>query len=335
MQRIQWALLLPAVVALALLPACSTRSKPRAEGQFGNYTLLATKYDYTDPSKAKDNVADVLTQLRNEPNVCLIGLWAYNPPAILAAVKEANLQGKVKIVGFDEDENTLQGIKDGYIEATVVQQPFLFGYESVKRLADMGKKKIGFVSNNSAEFWTIAEAGCRKAEKEFGVEVYFRRPRNPTAADQKEIIDDLLTKGIEGIAISVIDPVNQHDYLNEIAEKVVLITQDNDAPQTKRKLYIGTDNYRAGRVVGELVKQAMPQGGYIAIFVGQPDPINARERRQGVLDALAGKEMPPDASTSDPAIVHVPHKIVRKGGSGENVVDVEVFHQELKKLLGK
>jgi len=34
----------------------------------------------------------------------------------------------------------------------------------------------------------------------------------------------------------------------------------------------------------------MPQGGTIAIFVGQPDPINARQRRQGVLDQLSDKK---------------------------------------------
>ena len=69
-----------------------------------------------------------------------------------------------------------------------------------------------------------------------------------------------------------------------------LITQDNDAPRTRRKLYLGTDNYEAGKAVGKLVKEAMPEGGTIAIFVGQPDPINAKERRQGVLDELAGKK---------------------------------------------
>ena len=34
----------------------------------------------------------------------------------------------------------------------------------------------------------------------------------------------------------------------------------------------------------------MPDGGAFAIFVGQPDPINARQRRQGVLDELAGEK---------------------------------------------
>jgi ribose transport system substrate-binding protein len=303
---------------------------------YGKYALHGTKYDQVDQAKAKANADDMLTQLQDEPNVCLIGLWAYNPPAIYSAVKAAKKEGKVKIVGFDEDENTLLGIKDGAIYGTVVQQPFEFGYQSVKRMTELVKGegslpadgiqhvpyvvvkkdnveafhnklktlksgeaaseaaksdiKIGFVSNNPAEFWSYAEAGTRKAAKELGVEVVFRRPDQPTAAAQKAIIDDLITNGVKAVAVSVIDPVNQKDYLNEIAGKVVLVTVDNDAPDTKRKCYIGTDNYEAGKAVGQMVKEVMPEGGAIAIFVGQPDPINARQRRQGVLDELAGKK---------------------------------------------
>jgi ribose transport system substrate-binding protein len=337
--------------AVAALPACNkpsgTSSDPGAGSVFGKYRLHSTKYDNVDVNKAKDNAADVLTQLQNEPNVCLIGLWAYNPPAILTAVKAAGKEGKVHVVGFDEMEITLQGIKDGYIHGTVVQQPFEFGYQSVKLMKQLAENpnaplppdaangimhvphkvikkenveefqrnleeqkragsaapkpippdsnliKVGFVSNNAEEFWSIAEAGTRKASNDLGVEVLFRRPKSGTAAAQKEIIEDLLTQGVKAIAISVIDPENQHDFLNTIAEKVPLITQDNDAPKTKRKCYIGTDNKEAGHAVGKLVKEVMPDGGTIAIFVGQPDPLNAQERRQGVLDELEGKKKTP------------------------------------------
>jgi ribose transport system substrate-binding protein len=154
------------------------------------------------------------------------------------------------------------------------------------------KVKVGFVSNNPATFWTIAEAGCRKAEGETGVEVIFRRPQSGDPALQKEIIDILLSQDIKALAISVIDPKGQRPYLDEIAARVPLVTQDNDAPDSKRLCYIGTNNYLAGRAVGQLVKEAMPDGGVIAIFVGQLEPLNARQRRQGALDELAGTAAP-------------------------------------------
>src|SRR5262249_46228694 len=107
--------------------------------QFGNYKLLDTFYDDVDTKVAKDKAATALVQLQNEPNICLIGLWAYNPPAILSAVKDAGKQGKVHIVGFDEGENTLIGIQEGFVYGTVVQQPFEFGNESVRMLTSLAK----------------------------------------------------------------------------------------------------------------------------------------------------------------------------------------------------
>ena len=65
----------------------------------------------------------------------MVGLWAYNGPTILGAVKDANKVGKVKIVCFDEDDETLNGIKDGAIYATVVQQPYEFGYRSIQMMS--------------------------------------------------------------------------------------------------------------------------------------------------------------------------------------------------------
>jgi ribose transport system substrate-binding protein len=152
--------------------------------------------------------------------------------------------------------------------------------------------KVAFVSNNPASFWTIAEAGARKAGEEFNAEVLFKRPAQGDAAQQKEVIDALLNQGIGAISISVIDPKNQTPYLDEIAAKVPLLAVDNDAPKSKRLAYLGTSNYLAGRAVGKLIKEALPDGGTLAIFVGDRAPLNARQRRQGVLDELAGKAVP-------------------------------------------
>ena len=148
--------------------------------------------------------------------------------------------------------------------------------------------KVAFVSNNPAEFWTIAEAGARKAELETGSIVIFKRPQDASASTQKQIIEDLMTQGVNAISVSVISPENQTSFIDEIAARIPVLCVDNDAVKSKRKCYLGTANLQAGRSVGELVKEVMPQGGKIAIFVGQLDPINAQERRQGVLDVLEG-----------------------------------------------
>ena len=50
-------------------------------------------------------------------------------------MKGAGREGRVKIVGFDEDQQTLKGITDGDILGTVVQQPYEFGYQSIIKMA--------------------------------------------------------------------------------------------------------------------------------------------------------------------------------------------------------
>src|SRR5438132_14232575 len=105
-----------------------------------------------------------------------------------------------------------------------------------------GAKKIAFVSNNAADFWTIARKGTEKADQELpNVEVEFRIPANGAADEQKRIVDDLLAKGIDGMAISPVDPANQTQMINDAAKQTVIITQDSDAPKSDRVCYIGTD----------------------------------------------------------------------------------------------
>lgn len=154
------------------------------------------------------------------------------------------------------------------------------------------KHKLAFVTNNASDFWIIARKGTEKAAKDIpNIEVEFRIPSDGTAAEQQRVIDDLLAKGIEGIAISPVDPKNQTQMLNRAASQSLVVTQDSDAPESNRVCYIGTDNVEAGRQAGQLVKEALPNGGKIMVFVGVLDAENARQRYQGLKEALDGSNV--------------------------------------------
>src|SRR5919112_5713244 len=163
---------------------------------------------------------------------------------------------------------------------------------SCKGGAGGGAKKLAFVTNNASDFWTIARKGCEKADAELqDATVEFRIPSDGTAAEQKRIIDDLLAKGVDAIAISPVDPENQTQLINDVSKQVLVFTQDSDAPKSERACYIGTDNVAAGRQAGGLIKEALPQGGKIMIFVGNLDARNAAERLQGIREALQGSNV--------------------------------------------
>jgi len=154
------------------------------------------------------------------------------------------------------------------------------------------QRKLAFVTNNASDFWTIARKGVEQADTELqNVTVEFKIPSEGTAADQKRVVDDLLAKGIEGMAISPVDPDNQTQLINDASKQALVVTQDSDAPTSNRACYIGTDNVAAVRQAGDLIKEALPQGGKIMVFVGKSDARNAAERFQGIKESLQGSNI--------------------------------------------
>ncbi len=171
--------------------------------------------------------------------------------------------------------------------------------------ASAERPKVAYVTNGVASFWVIAESGVTQGGEDFDAETQVLMPAEGIS-DQKRMIEDLITKGIDGIAVSPIDPVNQTELLNEAAKYTKLITHDSDAPDSDRICYIGMDNYLAGRMCGELVKEAMPEGGKLAIFIGRLEQDNAKRRRQGVIDAILDR-------TEDPSRFDPPDAEIKEG----------------------
>jgi ribose transport system substrate-binding protein len=163
------------------------------------------------------------------------------------------------------------------------------------------KTKVGVVTNCTADFWSICEAGAKKAAQENDVELVFRQPTNMDAAEQLPIIEGFLAQGCKGIAVSVIDPKGQTEDLSRIAKQVPLITMDNDADKTGRRCYVGIDNKEAGKAVARLVKKALPNGGTVAMFIGSVASANGQARTQGVLDGLAGQDNAQGIEVDHPA----------------------------------
>ena len=190
-----------------------------------------------------------------------------------------------------------------------------------------GKKlKLAFVANNAATFWTIARTGCEAGAKDLGtVDVDFRIPSTGSAAEQQQILDDLVAKGVDGIAVSPIDAKNQIDFLNKIAASTLLICVDSDAADSKRVCYIGTDNFAAGQEAGKLIKEALPNGGKIMVFVGFADAQNAKDRFGGIKKELEGSKVEVvDLRTDDTDVVR----------AQKNAEDTLVKYPDISMLVG-
>jgi ribose transport system substrate-binding protein len=134
-----------------------------------------------------------------------------------------------------------------------------------------------------------------------------------------------VTKGVHGIAISPIDPENQKTLINEVSKKTLVFTQDSDAPGSDRACYIGTDNVAAGRQAGQLIREAVPGGGKIMLFVGKQDVRNAQERIQGIKETLKDSKVEIiDVRTDDTDPVR----------AKANAADTLVRYPDVKALVG-
>jgi len=299
------------------------------------FEIVATRTDDFVATTAKANAEDIL--VKHKDLAGMVGLFAYNAPACLEALKGAQRTGVVKVAAFDEQDATLDAVAAGEVVGTVSQNPFQYGYQSVRVLAalcrgddsvlppdgvlgteptivtqsnvaefraglraaiESGKAappqggdgpRIAYVTNGVDPFWDVAAAGARAAAVEFGVRLEIVFPSPGTIEVQRQKVQDLLVRGLDGLAISPIDGTNMTPFLDEVAGRVKLVTHDSDAPASKRLCFIGVDNLAAGRACGELLRKALPNGGKVALFVGRLEQDNARKRRQGVIEALVGQ----------------------------------------------
>ena len=97
-----------------------------------NLEIIDTLADATKSDVARKNVQEALAK---HPDCAgMVGLYSYNGPAILTAVRDAGKAGKVKIVCFDDDTETLAGVASGDIYGTVVQISTRIGYETISRM---------------------------------------------------------------------------------------------------------------------------------------------------------------------------------------------------------
>lgn len=98
-----------------------------------NIELVDVRGDDVDFARARTNVDDVL--VANPDITCMVGFYSYNPPKIYEALQAAGKLGQITVVAFDEDPVTLGAVREGSFAATVVQQPYEWGYQGMKLMA--------------------------------------------------------------------------------------------------------------------------------------------------------------------------------------------------------
>lgn len=102
--------------------------------EYPGIRIVASQYGMSDRAKARSAAENILTA---QPG--LAGMFASAEPSSLGAalaIKGRGLAGKVKLVTFDSSDQLRQDLRDGVIDAMIVQDPQLIGYEAVRTLVE-------------------------------------------------------------------------------------------------------------------------------------------------------------------------------------------------------
>jgi ribose transport system substrate-binding protein len=155
-----------------------------------------------------------------------------------------------------------------------------------------GKPRVAIVTSGEGAYWDPVIAGAQDAAKKNDVELTIIRSKSDKDVQSQSILN-LLKNHPAGIAISPLDTVYQSTVLAQVAGATTLVTFDSDSPVSRRLCFVGTDNYAAGRMCGEAVKRAVPDGGEVVICMGVPNKDNTQRRRQALIDELLDRPVDP------------------------------------------
>jgi len=91
---------------------------------------------------------------------------------------------------------------------------------------------------------------------------------------------------VDGIAISVLDPVLTATIDKAVAAGIPVVTWDSDAPASKRFAYYGVDDFKSGQEMGKQAAELLGGKGTVA-FLTSIGAYNLGRRLDGVKEVLA------------------------------------------------
>ena len=241
------------------------------------FELLETQYGEGDAAKSQSIAVNYITQ-------GVVGIFGANEGSTNGSGNAVKAAGSAVVcVGFDKSDAILGLIDDGYILATMAQNPDVMGYEGVKAavaalkgeslggaVTDTGVSvlkaeggaqavapaandyKVALITMDSIDqHWITLNEGAQKAAAELGVEVTFMAPNTKDDAQQIEQVNNAVAGGCDAIIVAANGPDAISSALNEaIAAGVKVVYVDSPANVAAEATF-STDNEAAGKTAGE------------------------------------------------------------------------------------
>lgn len=183
------------------------------------------------------------------------------------------------------------------IETRIVKRAFLCAAVPVAALLTLTscaplpheptEKYVLVTTNTKVPYWQSAFAGLNHAASEMKVKAEMVGPDTYDTKAEHDEFQRAVAGKPSGIMISAADAaVMGPDIDSALSQNIPVITIDADAPDSKRLFFVGTDNYNAGSLGGQLVAKLLNGKGNVVVFT-MPNQGNLRDRMHGYENAFA------------------------------------------------
>ncbi len=149
------------------------------------------------------------------------------------------------------------------------------------------EKYMMVAANTKVQYWQTALAGLNHAGTELGVKTEMTGPDGHDAQGEHDAFRRAMAQKPAGILVSVADTsVIGPDIDAAMQQGIPVITVDSDAPDSKRLFFVGTDNYNAGVLGGNLAAKLLNNKGNVVVF-RLPNQNNQKDRLSGYQAAFS------------------------------------------------
>ena len=151
--------------------------------------------------------------------------------------------------------------------------------------------KLGFITKFPVPFFaTMEDAAKAYAEANPGIEIIYGQGASATDIEgQIALIESMVTQGVQGIAITPVDPTVAPALDKAVEAGVKVVLMDNSIPGWENATALATtDNYAAGKIAGEYLKTVLSEGDTLGILEGVPGVPALDDRVNGMLEGLDG-----------------------------------------------
>jgi ribose transport system substrate-binding protein len=143
----------------------------------------------------------------------------------------------------------------------------------------------GVVTAVQHPYYNRTEAAMDPTCEEIGCETIFAQPRDCEAESEIQLIRDILTRGVEGLAVAACDAEGIQATVVEASNSgIPVVTFDADCCQDVRAIAISNSDTEIGRLHAEAIHELLPNGGKVIVTVGSLAAQNVRDRLKGFRD---------------------------------------------------